>query len=66
MDYCRENGIHYQAYSSLGTTVDQKSNPLLNDPVVQGVALKYQKSPAQLLLRWSTQQGIGMDVLNKS
>ena len=59
MDYCQKNGIHYQAYSSLGTTVNEESNPLLNDPVVQDVARKYQKSAAQLLLRWSTQQGIG-------
>lgn len=54
---CESQGIHLQAYSSLGTTV--KESPLLQDPVVACVARKYSASPAQVLLRWATQQGIG-------
>ena len=57
--YCKQKEIHYQAYSSLGTTVQGKSNPLLTDHVIQELASKYSKSSAQLLLRWATQQGIG-------
>jgi diketogulonate reductase-like aldo/keto reductase len=39
--------------------MEGKCNPLLNDEVVQDVAKIYKKSPAQILLRWATQQGIG-------
>lgn len=60
--YCESQGVHLQAYSSLGTTV--KESPLLHDPVVASVATKCSASPAQVLLRWATQQGIG--VLPKS
>ncbi|XP_045137471.1 glyoxal reductase-like isoform X2 [Portunus trituberculatus] len=60
--YCESQGIHLQAYSSLGTTV--KESPLLQDPVVASVATRCSVSPAQVLLRWATQQGIG--VLPKS
>jgi len=60
LEYCSKNRIHYQAYSSLGTTVQGLSNPLLNDQVIQEFAQKYSKSSAQLLLRWATQQGIGV------
>lgn len=55
--FCDSQGIHLQAYSSLGTTV--KESPLLKDSVVACVAIKYSSSPAQVLLRWATQQGIG-------
>ena len=60
LDYCVKNKIHYQAYSSLGTTVEGDCNPLLNDEVVQEIAKNYSKSPAQILLRWATQQEIGI------
>lgn len=59
VEYCRKNLIHYQAYSSLGTTVEELKNPLLNDPIISSMAKKYNKTAAQLLLRWSFQQGIG-------
>lgn len=56
--YCEENDIHFQAYSSLGTTTD--NNQLLSDPVVLELAEAYRKTPAQILLRWAVQQGIGV------
>ncbi|XP_072543788.1 glyoxal reductase [Salminus brasiliensis] len=55
---CEESGVCFQAYSSLGTGV------LLTDPVVQGVAERYGKTPAQVLLRWALQQHV--PVLPKS
>ncbi|XP_050689304.1 glyoxal reductase-like isoform X1 [Eriocheir sinensis] len=61
-NYCEGQGIHLQAYSSLGTTV--QLSPLLQDPTVTSVAKRLALSPAQVLLRWATQQGIG--VLPKS
>lgn len=57
--YCDEHGIHFQAYSSLGTTVEGKDNPLLNDEIILEIAKKTAKTPAQILLRWAVQQGIG-------
>nr|XP_053633507.1 uncharacterized oxidoreductase YtbE-like isoform X1 [Cherax quadricarinatus] len=60
--FCKSQGIHFQAYSSLGTTV--KENPLLQDPSVIRLANKHSCSPAQILLCWATQQGVS--VLPKS
>lgn len=58
VELCREHGIHFQAYSSLGTSA--ADNQLLSDPVVASIASLTGRSPAQVLLRWSVQQGIGV------
>ncbi|XP_065104838.1 glyoxal reductase [Paramisgurnus dabryanus] len=55
---CKETGVCFQAYSSLGTGL------LLSDPVVQDVAKRCGRTPAQVLLRWAVQQKI--PVLPKS
>lgn len=55
--YCNEKGIHVQAYSSLGTS---GNTGLLNDPTVTKIASQLHVSPAQLLLKWALQQGIGI------
>ncbi|XP_037785809.1 LOW QUALITY PROTEIN: glyoxal reductase-like [Penaeus monodon] len=60
--FCDLKGIHLQAYSSLGTTVEV--SPLLQDPTVLRIASRLSRSPAQVLLRWATQQGVS--VLPKS
>eukprot|EP00061_Rhincodon_typus_P003630 g20555.t1 len=52
--FCAERGLHLQAYSSLG------SGRLLEEPQVQALAVAYGRSPAQVLLRWAVQQGIGV------
>ncbi|GAB6030466.1 hypothetical protein CHUAL_007332 [Chamberlinius hualienensis] len=57
LDYCKLHGIHLQAYSSLGTST---TTELLDDKVVNEVAKKLNKTPAQVLLRWAIQQGIGV------
>ncbi|XP_061180370.1 glyoxal reductase-like [Saccostrea echinata] len=62
IQFCKETGIFYQAYSSLGTTT--QDNQILTDPVVLEVSRKLKKSVSQILLRWAVQQGIG--VLPKS
>lgn len=49
--YCRREGIHVEAYSPL------TRGRRLRDPTIGGIAAKYAKSPAQVLLRWSLQQG---------
>ncbi|XP_077400267.1 aldo-keto reductase Mvan_2161 [Vanacampus margaritifer] len=55
---CEEFGVCFQAYTSLGR------GELLTDPQVLQVAQTYQRTPAQVLLRWAVQQDV--PVLPKS
>uniref|UniRef100_A0AAV2KJY6 NADP-dependent oxidoreductase domain-containing protein n=1 Tax=Knipowitschia caucasica TaxID=637954 RepID=A0AAV2KJY6_KNICA len=55
---CAEEGVVFQAYSSLGR------GELCSDPVVLQVSEACERTPAQVLLRWAVQQDIG--VLPKS
>lgn len=50
MDYCAKEGIAIQAYSPLIRA--QK----MNNPVLKSVAERYNKTPAQILLRWCIQK----------
>lgn len=52
LHYCKQHEIILQAYTPL--VRGQK----FNDPRLQTLALKYQKTPAQIMLRWAIQQGI--------
>jgi len=52
--FCKERGIHLQAYCSLGQDAD---GPLLTSPLVAKVAQKCGRSPAQVLLRWGLEKG---------
>ena len=47
-------GIACEAWSPLGGT----GSKLLEDPVLNEIAKKYSKSPAQVTLRWELQRGI--------
>lgn len=49
--YCDDNGIVLRAYSPLAT------GRRLDDATVGGLANKYKKSPAQVLIRYSLQKG---------
>lgn len=51
VSYCLSHGIQMQAYSPL-----TKGNRL-RDPTLMEMAARYQKSTAQLLIRWSLQKG---------
>lgn len=51
INYCQENDIRIMAWGPL-----LRGN--LNDELIQDMSKKYEKSPAQLLLRWNVQQGI--------
>ncbi|KAI0661170.1 Aldo/keto reductase [Cubamyces menziesii] len=50
VDYCREHGIVVQAYCPIirGRT---------DHPVIKELSEKYEKEPAQVLIRWSLQHG---------
>lgn len=50
--YCRENGIQLEAWSPL------MQGELLNQEDLQQIAEKYQKSIAQIILRWDLQNGV--------
>jgi diketogulonate reductase-like aldo/keto reductase len=52
LDFCRENKIQLQAYSPL--TRGEK----LNDPKLIEIAKKYNKTTAQLLIKWALQHNI--------
>jgi 2,5-diketo-D-gluconate reductase A len=47
-----EHGIVTEAWSPLG-----RGGPVLEDPVVTGLADKYGRTPAQVILRWQVQVG---------
>lgn len=50
-DFCKDKGIHIEAYSPLA------HGERLSDFTVSKTAKKYGKSPAQILLRWNLQKG---------
>lgn len=51
VNYCRQHGIVLMAHSPLAR------GAALNDPFVLQLAKKYRRTPAQILLRWSVQNG---------
>lgn len=48
--YCKEHGIVVEAYCPI-------IRGEMNKPAIQELAKKYQRDPAQILLRWSLQKG---------
>ncbi|WP_145334124.1 aldo/keto reductase [Paenibacillus xylanexedens] len=51
-DYCSAHEIQIEAWSPLG------QGNLMEHPLLQDIATKYGKSPAQVILRWDLQNGI--------
>lgn len=52
LDYCKQNDIQYQAWSPL------MRGEILNNLVIQKIGEKYEKSVAQIVLRWDLQKGV--------
>lgn len=50
--FCKKEGIQLEAWSPL------KQGQLLNEPVIEDIAHKYNKSVAQVILRWDLQHGV--------
>lgn len=50
--YCTEQGIQFEAWSPL------MQGQLLDNPVLKGIAEKYGKSIAQVIIRWDLQNGV--------
>jgi len=53
LEACKKHGIHATAYSPLGSS----EKNLAHDPVVEKVANKLNKTPGQVLIKWSLQRG---------
>ena len=63
LDYCRKNGIVFQAFAALG----HKSEPnLLADPVITAIANRVGKTPAQVALAWAIQRGTAVLTTSKT
>lgn len=54
-EFMASKGIHAQAWHPTG-----RKEGLLADPIILRIARKYGKSPTQIALRWSVQNGIGV------
>lgn len=61
MEFCRSRGILITAYSPLGSPDRPWANPddpqLLDDVKLRRIANKYNKTPAQVVLRYQVQRG---------
>ena len=59
LKYCQARGVQYQAYSPLGTPgYKQAGEPtILDDPVLQKIALRHNVSSAQVAIAWALQRG---------
>lgn len=63
LEFCKSKDIVLVAYSALGSQRNSKwveeSNPyLLEDPVLNAIAKKHNRSPAQVALRYQLQRGV--------
>lgn len=52
IDFCKNNGIQYQAWSPL------MRGRILDNEKLKDLASKYEKSPAQIIIRWDLQKGV--------
>jgi len=59
IEFCRENNIIPESWSPLGgSKPGEVKNKLIQDPVLTSIGKKYNKSPAQVILRWNIDLGI--------
>ncbi|KAL5166401.1 NADPH-dependent aldo-keto reductase, chloroplastic [Glycine soja] len=61
--FCKSKGVHFSGYSPLGSPAWLEGD-FLNHPVINMIAKKLGKTPAQVALRWGLQ--MGHSVLPKS
>ncbi|KAJ7410521.1 3-oxo-5-beta-steroid 4-dehydrogenase [Willisornis vidua] len=63
LEFCRQHDIVIVGYSPLGTSRDESwvnvsSPPLLKDPLLNAIGKKYNKTAAQVALRFNIQRGV--------
>ncbi|XP_020423015.1 aldo-keto reductase family 4 member C9 isoform X2 [Prunus persica] len=54
---CKSAGVHLSAYSPLGSPGSWVKGEVLKEPILNEIAEKLKKSPAQVCLRWGIQSG---------
>ena len=57
LEFCKEKGIVFLAFAPLGHGM--RPGPL-EDPVVSAIAVRLEKTPAQVLLAWAVQRGTAL------
>ena len=57
LEFCKDKGIVLLAFAPLGHGMKPG---LLEDPVVSAIALRLEKTPAQVLLAWAVQRGTAL------
>lgn len=62
VEYCKMKSINIQAYSPLGKMLD----PIINNETLKEIAIKHDKSLAQIILRWHYQLGYAPIFRSKS
>ena len=62
LKFCEDQGIKITAYSPLGSPDRPWAQPddveLLKEPKLKEIGQKYEKTPAQVLIRWQIQRGV--------
>ncbi|MFT7808974.1 Alcohol dehydrogenase-like [Arapaima gigas] len=62
LQHCQKRGLVMTAYSPLGSPDRAWKHPdepvLLDEPIIAALAQKYNKTAAQIILRWQTQRGV--------
>lgn len=58
--YCQDSNICVEGFATLGTTKKNNvaSKELLENESIVSIGRKYQKTPAQVILRWAIQNGV--------
>jgi diketogulonate reductase-like aldo/keto reductase len=57
--YCKEKGILLSAYSPLGAAGNAHgTNDVITNPTISEIAVKYGKTPAQVILQWVLGKGV--------
>jgi diketogulonate reductase-like aldo/keto reductase len=58
---CQEHGIEFVSYSTLGTQHrNTPHNPVLTSPIVENLAVKHDRSIAEVVLSWALQKGMSV------
>jgi len=58
LEFCKKHNIVMEAYSPLGHKTEGSKENLVEDPMIQKVSNKLNKTPSQVLLAWSIQRGV--------
>lgn len=54
IEYCKKKNIYPEAWGPLGAG----KSDILDNPLIKDLAIKYKKTPAQIVLRWNIDRGV--------